>query len=195
MPVPGGDELRGGGDHQAVCPLQDVHGGSGSLLDAVPPEPFLYKHIGDHFAVRGGVEDAPPRLQIPAQLKGVGKVPVVSQGQIPFSVVHQKGLGVQPPVRAGGGVAHVSHGDIPQAQGLQLTGGKDLAHQAGVPVRAEDPVVVQGDPRTLLSPVLEGEEAAVGEVGQIPFLRGPDAEDPALLVELLTHGPRPPAAP
>ena len=73
---------------------------------------------------------------------------------------------------------------------------KDLAHQARVPVGPEKPVVVEGDARALLPPVLQGEEPVVDHRSQIPLFRGEDAEDAAGLPGLsaLTH-PRPPGGP
>ena len=104
-------------------------------------------------------------------------------------MIHQQGLRVQLAVGAGGGVAHVAHGDVAPAQLFQLTVGEDLAHQARVPVGPKKPVVVDGDAGALLSPVLQGKKAAVDERRQIPLFRRPDAEDAAFLPGLafLTH--------
>ena len=182
--VPGGDQLRRGGDHQGVGPLQLVHGGGDGLLDAAAAEPLLHDHVGDDLGIRGGVEDGAPLLQPVPQLQGIGQVPVVGQGHAPLAVVDQQGLDVMPAVGAGGGVAHVAHGDAALPQGPEPVPGEDLAHKARIPEGAEHAVVVHHDPRALLPPVLEGVQPAVDQGRKLGPLRREHAENAALLPEL-----------
>ena len=142
------------------------------------------------------MEDAAPELQHFPQLGGIGQVPVVGQGHAALAVVDEQGLGVEAAVGAGGGVAHVAHGDVALSQGFQAGAVEDLSHQARVPPGAEDPVVVQGDAGALLAPVLQGVEPVVGQARQVPLLRGPEAQHAAFLPGTVsfTH-PLSPAAP
>ena len=182
--VPDGDELGGGGDHQGVGPLDPVHGGGDSVLDRGGLQPLLDDDVGDDLRIRGGLENGAPALQLLPQLVGVGQVAVVGQGHAALVVVHQDGLDVALVVGPGGAVAHVAHGDGAGAQGAEPLLRKHVVHQPHIPVGGEKPVIVHYDARALLPPVLQGIQGIVGQGGHVGGLRGIDAEDPALLMQV-----------
>ena len=152
--VPGGQELGGGHDHQGVGPLEGVHGPVHGPLDGGGGEPLPGDDVGDDLRVAGGVEDGAGHFQLGAQLVGVGQVAVVGQGHAALVVVDHDGLGVEPPVPSGGGVAHMAHGHGAGTQVVQDLRGKDLAHQPHVLVVPEQTVVADHNAAALLAPVL-----------------------------------------
>ena len=182
--IPGGDELGGGGDHQGIGALDPVHGGGHGLLDGGGPQALLDDDVGDDLRVRGGLEDGAPALQLGAQLVGVGEVSVVGQGHAALVVVDQDGLDIALVVAAGGTVADVAHGDVAGAQRPEPLLGEDLAHEAHVPVGGEDTVVVDGDARALLAPVLQGIKRVIRQGGHVGRGLRIHAEDAALLVDV-----------
>ena len=182
--VPGGDELCGRGDDQRIGPLDPVHGGGDSGLDGAAAQPFLNDDIGNDFGVGAGVEDGALLFQLVPQLHGVGQVAVVGKSHAALVMVDDQGLDVALVVRTGGGVAHVAHHNVAQAQRGQMLRGEHLVDQARVPVRGEHAVIVDDDAGALLAPVLEGKKAVIGEGGQVRGLVGKDAKDAAFFVNV-----------
>ena len=99
-------------------------------------------------------------------------------------MVYQNRLNVALVVGAGGAVAHVAHGDVAGAQGLEPFPGEHLADQAHVPPGGKEAVVVHHNAGALLAPVLQGIECVIGVGGHIRGGFGKDAEDAALLVNV-----------
>ena len=181
--VPGGDELLGGEEHQGVSPLDDVHGGGDGGLDGGGLEPGAGDGVGDDLGVAGGVEDGAGELQPLPELGGVGEVSVVAQGHGALHMVDDHGLGVGAALPAGGGVAHMAHGDAAGAQALQDLRGEYLADQSHVLVAGDDAVVVDGDAGALLAPVLKGVQGVVDAAGGMVHAVYVQAENAAFLVE------------
>src|SRR6266542_3706001 len=90
--------------------------------------------------------------------------------------LHER-LGVPPLRGAGGRVARVADRDL-AVEAAQLLLVEDLGDEAHVAQRGQATVVGDGDPRRLLAAVLEGEEAEVGDAGDVPLGRV-DAEEAA----------------
>ena len=161
--IPGSDELGGRGDHKRVRPFNPAHGIIHSLLDRWGMEPLLHDDIGNYLAVGGSVEDRAVLLQTGSQLIGVGQISVVCQRHPPLVVVDDDGLGIALAVGAGGGIADVPHDDVSAPQPLEALLRKNLVDQPLVPIGGKYSVIVDCDPRALLSPVLEGEQPIIGQ--------------------------------
>ena len=177
------DELLRRHQHQRIGALQPLNGAGDGLLNGGGGQPLLGDQVGDDLGIAGRMEDGAGQFQFVAKLSGVGQVAVVGQGQLALLVVDLDGPAVAPAGGAGGGVAGVGDHHLPLREGGQHLFGKDLVDQAQVLVGSEDAVVIHDDAATLLAPVLEGEEAVVGQVGHVGGRRRHHAEDAAFLMD------------
>ena len=108
----------------------------------------------------------------------------MGQGHAALVVVDDQGLHVALVVRAGGGVAHMAHGDVAAAQGLQPLRREHIVYKAHIPVGTENAVVIDHHAGAFLAPVLQGEQTVVHQTGQVCRFRGIDAENAAFLVQV-----------
>ena len=130
------------------------------------------------------MENGTGELQLLPQGIGIDQIPVVDQGQRPFTVVYHNGLGIIPVCNAGGPIAHMTHCHVPLPQPGQNFRGNHLFHQAQVFVGRNDAVVAHGNAAALLPPVLQGKEAVIAGGGDLLVLLTIDAEDTAFLSQL-----------
>jgi hypothetical protein len=131
----------------------------------------------DRLRVGRGAELRPLEGQRRPEVGRVRQVAVVADRHGAHPPVMDERLRVRPGVRAGRGVARVPDRDV-AGQRLQLLLVEDLRDEAHVAHRGEPPAVGDCDSRRLLAPVLEREEAEVGEPRHVAVLRA-DPEDAA----------------
>ena len=137
--------------------------------------------VEDDLGVGGGLEDGARRLQLVAELAGVGQVAVVGHRDGPPMAVDEIGLGVSGHGVARGRVPRVADGPVAldRVQGGLV---EHVVHEAHALVHAQPPAVAAADdPRRFLAPVLLGVEAEVGEVGGLRM--AVDPEERAAIVE------------
>ena len=185
--IPGGDQLLRRHDHQGIRPPDPVHGFLHRLLDGAGAQPRLGDGVGDDLRVAGTVENRALQLEFPTQLQGVGQITVMSQSHGSFHMAHHQRLGVADVDVAGCGIPDMPHGDTSPAQLFQHLSGEHLWHQPHRPVRAENPILVDGDATALLSPVLQrvkGEIGGLGHVGNDGIIY---AENAAFLMNRINH--------
>ena len=108
----------------------------------------------------------------------------MGQGHVPFVVVDNEGLHIPFVVRAGGGIAHMAHHHFPLSQTSQALRREHLIHQSHVAPSGKAAVIVDHHARALLSAVLQGVKAVIGQPGHISPFRRIYAEYTALLVEM-----------
>ena len=99
-------------------------------------------------------------------------------------MIDDQGLGVFAAFPAGCGVADVTHCQLVSAELLQALGREDLTDKAEVLISRYDAVVVDGNAAALLSPVLQGEQSAVSQPGNIRPAAAVNAENAAFLMNL-----------
>ena len=141
----------------------------------------------DHLGIGRGTKDGPLSLESRSDPFGVNQVAIVGQRQRASTRACEKRLRILELARAGGGISHMANGTMtrepPEAR---LT--KDIGHEAHRLLEVDRLAVGTGNPRRLLTPMLQGVET---QVGQIRCLWVPiDTEDAALVsefVQLLAH--------
>ncbi len=159
------------GDDQAIGAARDRQGldqRGGEIL------PFRSRrHLQHDFRIRTGVEHRPFQLERAAQADGIDQVPVVGQRQGAALGLHQERLDVLDPRPAGRRVAVVADRQDP-GQLAQTVGREDVRDVSPPRGAAHLPAVRGDDPRRLLSPVLQGVERQVDQVGRlgVPVDRG-----------------------
>lgn len=143
---------------------------------------LLLNQVGQHLAVRRGLEQAPLVLEPAAQQVRIDQIAVVGQGEVPREVAEQKGLHILDPPAPRSRVADVSHGHAPLER-AQVGLVENFRHEPFALDAAQRPGVVHAhDAAPLLPPVLQGVQPVVGEFGGA---RNPeDPEHAALLVQL-----------
>lgn len=182
--IPDGDQLLGRHDDQRVRAFDPVHGGRDRLLDGGDPQTLVGDGIGNDLGVAGGVEYRTVELQRLPQLGGVCQVAVVGERHAALDMIDDQGLGVFAALPAGCGVADVPHRQLASAELLQALWREDLTDKAEVPISRYDAVVVDGNAAALLSPVLEREQGAVSQSGNIRPAAAVNAENAAFLMNL-----------
>ena len=123
-------------------------------------------------------------LQRLPQLGGVCQVAVVGERHAALDMIDDQGLGVFAALPAGCGVADVPHRQLASAELLQALWREDLTDKAEVLISRYDAVVVDGNAAALLSPVLEREQGAVSQSGNIRPAAAVNAENAAFLMNL-----------
>ena len=90
------------------------------------------EQVHHDFAVGAGLEDCAFVDERITQLAGVDQIAVVPQRQLAVRAVDHDGLGVGQPALPGGGVAHVTNGEMAGQAGQRLVveGVVDVAHRA-----------------------------------------------------------------
>ena len=126
----GQDALRGH-HHRRERALEARHDLGERLLDA--RRLVNREQRGDDLRVRGGAEAHAAPAQLGVELDGVREVAVVGEGHL-VAIRAVERLGVLPPVRAGGRVAHVADGHRADER-PQLGLVEDLGHEAEVAQR------------------------------------------------------------
>ena len=86
----------------------------------------------------------------------------MGQGHAALEVVDHNGLYVALVVGTGGGVAYMTHGDVPLAQGMKPLGREYLADQSHIAAGGKNPLIVDHDAGALLAPMLQGKQAIIG---------------------------------
>ena len=138
--------------------------------------------LNDDLGVGGGGEDGAVALQAFAGGAEVDEVAVVGDGDEALGGFDGDGLGVEEGGVAGGGVAGVADGDVagkPGEDGI----GEDFGDEAHALHVGDGLSVRGGDAGGLLSAVLEGVEAPVGEAGGVGVVV--DGHDAAVFAELV----------
>ena len=121
--------------------------------------------LGEHLGVARRLEANAVLRQIVTQHLGVGEVAVVGDRDgSELRMLDEDGLRILQPVRPGGGVSRVSHGQVP-GQALERRLVEGLRHQAHVLMHPHGLAVAGRDPGALLSAVLQGIEPEIGQVG------------------------------
>ena len=180
-----GDELARGHDREGIRALEVVHGGTYGLLNGAGAQALAGYDVADDLAVRGAGEDGAVKLQLCAQLAGVGEVAVVREGHAALDVAYDYGLRVLARAPSGGAVAAVADCHLAGGQVPHDLGREHLVHEADVLVAGDDAVVVDGHAAALLAAVLQRVERAVGHGYDVLAGAGYDAEYAALLVQLV----------
>ena len=159
-------------------------------LDRVLDRPCLLhrEQGGDDLRVGRAAERKPALAQLVVELDGVGQVAVVGEGQL-APVVPPHGLRVLPRAAAGGRVANVADRHV-ALERPQLLLVEDLRDEPGVAQGGDVTALAGGDPRRLLTAVLERVEAEVGEPGDVVPGRV-HAEHPALIARAVAVRDRP----
>ena len=142
------------------------------------------QHLGHQVAVRRHGAGKHPALG--GQLLNVDKVAVMAERKLDMVDAPVDRLGVAPRARAGRRVASLPDSQIP-GQGGQRPVVKGVGHQAHVLHHRQGLSITDRHPCRLLSPVLEGVEAQVGQVGHW-LTRSEDAKDPARLLRRVVVG-------
>ena len=144
--------------------------------------------VHEHFGVAVGLEDRPVADQPIADLVGVDDVAVVADADLAVHAVDDDRLRVGQLALAGGRVARVADGDMAgqRRERLLVEDVVDVAHLAD---RADAGAVRRRDAGALLPAMLQRVEAEIGELGGLGV--AVDAEDAALLAELVEHGSSP----
>ena len=114
------------------------------------------------------------------ELRGVGQVAVVAEGEVDAAGVAEHGLGVAPGAGAGRRVAGVADGHV-AGEAAERPLVEDVGDQAHVLDDRDRPAVGHGDAGRLLAAVLQGVEPEVGQVGD-RLAGGVHAEDAARLL-------------
>src|SRR5690606_12366547 len=143
--------------------------------------------VEDHLGAGLRLEDHAGLQELSPERPGVHHAAVVGQGQLAVAQEPHQRLRVGGRRRAPLRVAHVPHAD-PAGKTLQGSLVKHPGDRARPLVNPHGGAVEHGDPRALLSPVLQGVKTQVGQVGRLHGRRAVHAEDAA-------HSPAPPPAP
>ena len=131
------------------------------------------------------MENRAGELQLLSKPKGIDQIAVMRQGQRAFAVIDHNGLGVIPVRGAGGAVAHMAHSHVPRSQPGQRLRCEYVLYQPEVLVGGYDAVVAYRNAAALLAPVLQGKQAVVRRGGDLPAFPRVNAENAALLSQLL----------
>ena len=126
--------------------------------------------VDDHLRVHGRLEDGPVILQLVPNDLCVGEVPVVGYREGAFRILDDKGLGVLEGARSRGRIPHVPYGRVPLdlLQPLLVEYVGDKTH---LPAHVHGGAVGAHYARAFLSPVLEGMEPQVDEVGCLAVVK------------------------
>ena len=124
--------------------------------------------------------------ELAPQLVGVHQGAVVREGDDHVVDGGEVGLRGLPAFGAGGAIAHMSHGELP-GKGREVRVGKHLVAETEVLADEDRPAIAHRDARGFLAAMLQGLQAKVGETCHVATRR-PDAEDAALLVQLIRLG-------
>src|SRR5215212_1701069 len=185
MRVPKCDEFVTEDHGHRVSAFEMAHRTPDRLTDREPTLQLPHGRGRYEGRVRGRVEPEAVLGQIIPQLFGVYEVAVVGHGDVYVAATAELGLGVLP----GGGsrrrVADVAEGQVSGLEGGEARSVEDLRDEAHVSHRGRALAVGDGDTRRLLTPVLQGVEAEVRSLGQLPReLAGVESEDAARLLRL-----------
>ncbi len=154
-----------GADHQAVGSLDLLQRIADLLLDGrgLGPGDQVHQHLG----IRRGGEDGALLHQLALDLRRVGQVAVVGDGEGAAASVGDARLGVGEHRAAGGGIPGVAHRHVTR-QPAQDRLVEVLGDQPHAAMRPGHPVAIhRDDAGALLAPVLQGVEAEIGETGRV----------------------------
>ena len=147
--------------------------------------PRAREQVQDDFGVARRLEDRSEPDQVVLQLLRVDQVAVVRDRDLPVRAVDEDRLRVGQAAVAGRGVARVADGGVPGERG-QALGREDVGDIPHVLGDDHAMTVRGGDAGALLPAVLHRVEAEVRQVAGLGVSR--QAEDGALVVELIEHG-------
>ncbi len=168
--------LSAGAHHHGIGPFHPTQRFHQGLFEAVFE--IVGQQVHDDFGVHGGLKDGPLGFQFAPQPGGIHQVAVVGDAVIFIAVEHQKRLGIGQQRRTGGGIAHMTDGQM-TLRAFSVCFLEDLADQPHVLVFAHLATVGHHDPGAFLAAVLQGVESEVGELGRIRMVV--DAENTAFL--------------
>lgn len=125
---------------------------------------WLREQVENDLAIDGRLENGAVLFEFVAQEGGVDQVAIVADGKLAARAIHHERLRVFDVARAGRRIPHVADGAV-ALESLQIGGRKHLRHQPHVLARDELTVrTVRGDDaRALLSAMLQGEKAVIGQ--------------------------------
>ena len=179
--VAAGIDAVGGHDQKRESPFEHVQRvDDGIDARACMIAGLLLDEVGQNLAVRRGLEQTALVFEVGAQPGRIHDIAVVRQREVARIVAEQKRLHVLDAAASRCGIAHMTDGHVApeRAERFLL---EDLRNEPFALDAAENSVVHAHDAGSLLSAVLQGMQAVVGERGGV---RHPvDAEHPALLVQ------------
>ncbi len=143
----------------------------------------------DDFGVGGRLEDRAALLEPLLQRQGIGNVAVMGDGKSAAGKFGEERLDIPVGWPAMGRVSVMADRPVARQSVHHGSTGKIVAHQAKVPFGVEFATVKRDDARSLLAAVLKRVETERGELRRV--LVAEDAEDPALLMELVGVGQGP----
>ena len=143
------------------------------------------EQMDDDLGVAVGLEDGAFADQRVAQLAGVHEIAVVANRELAVDAVDDDRLRIRELALAGGRVADVPDGELARQRRQRLGVERlvDVPHRLAV---TDLDSVGRGDPRALLSAMLQRVQPEVGEVRGLRVAEDP--EDAALFAKLVEHG-------
>ena len=138
--------------------------------------------VGEHFAVRSGLEKTALVLQVVAQQIRVDDIPVMGQCEITRVMMEQKRLYILRSAATGRRITDMTDGHIARKI-CQLSFVEHLRNKSFAPDTPHRPFLRNAyDTAPLLPAVLQGVESVIGQAGRVGHSH--DAENAALLVQL-----------
>ena len=172
------DQLGAGGADEGIAALDPAYGVDEAINDLGLTA--TGDQVKDDLGVGGRLEDGPFADQLVPQIKVVGQVAVVGDGDAALIEIGEHRLDVAQEAAAGGGIAGVADSCGSGQAFRQIRSAEGLADQAHVAFGVEAGVVDAGDAAGFLAAVLKGVQAK-GDDGRSRILVGPpDAADAAL---------------
>ena len=143
--------------------------------------------MDDDFAIDRGLKDGALGFEFLPELRGVGEVAVVSNGQSAFGTIRGERLRVVDGGCAGGGIARVANGNVAVEIAHHLRG-EHIFHQAHAPVYKKLFAIAGGDAGAFLSAMLKCVVPVVGHLGSIGL--PVNAKDAAVVFRIVWHADR-----
>lgn len=143
--------------------------------------------MDDDFAIDGGLEDGALGFEFFSELRGVGEVAVVRNGQSAFGAIRGERLRVINGGGAGGGIASMANGNVAVEIAHHLRG-EHIFHQAHTSVDKKLFAIAGGDPGAFLSAVLKCVVPVIGHLGSVGL--PVDAKDAAVVFRIVWHADR-----
>ena len=145
----------------------------------------LGHQVQDDFAVDRRLKNRAARFEFVAQLRGVGEVAVVRNGDLARAAIHRQRLGVAQMRGAGRGIARVADGHLsrPVRAGLRPLKTCDTRP---MPLCSRNCLPSRGDDAgAFLAAMLQGVKPVVGQFGGIGM--PVNAEDTAIMFGIVLH--------
>lgn len=182
MRITHADQLVFGHDHERISAFNAADG-----LDQIvvlPAEGWLRHEVQDDFTIDAGLEDRAVGFEFFAELRGIGKISVMRDGDLAFGAIDRERLGVAQMRRTGGGIARVADGEG-AFELLQDARIKYLRDQPHAFVGAEIDAVRGHYPGAFLPSMLQGIQAVIRQFRGIRVTE--NAEDTAIMFWIRLH--------